>query len=116
MFNGQIKHLTKPTPEQRIQGRTRGVMRSSYPGVCAPPLPPLQPCRHDSADSRCAARPLFAPHPPWPRVPHRGGFAPLACHARAGPLVLVLAPTRELANQIHEQAVLFGRPLGIETA
>ena len=33
---------------------------------------------------------------------------------RRGPCVLVLAPTRELANQIHEECVKFGRALGIQ--
>lgn len=32
---------------------------------------------------------------------------------RRGPVVLVLAPTRELANQIQEECVKFGRALGI---
>ena len=33
-----------------------------------------------------------------------------------GPLVLVLAPTRELAVQIHEECVRFGHPCGVRTA
>lgn len=32
-----------------------------------------------------------------------------------GPLALVLAPTRELAVQIHEEAVRFGHPCGVST-
>eukprot|EP00195_Chlamydomonas_chlamydogama_P017116 CAMPEP_0202896480 /NCGR_PEP_ID=MMETSP1392-20130828/5473_1 /ASSEMBLY_ACC=CAM_ASM_000868 /TAXON_ID=225041 /ORGANISM="Chlamydomonas chlamydogama, Strain SAG 11-48b" /LENGTH=699 /DNA_ID=CAMNT_0049581853 /DNA_START=23 /DNA_END=2120 /DNA_ORIENTATION=+ len=36
--------------------------------------------------------------------------------ARAGPIALVLAPTRELAKQIEEQAIKFGQSLGIRTA
>jgi len=32
-----------------------------------------------------------------------------------GPLALVLAPTRELAVQIHEEAVRFGHPCGVRT-
>jgi ATP-dependent RNA helicase DDX5/DBP2 len=32
-----------------------------------------------------------------------------------GPLALVLAPTRELAVQIHEEAVRFGQPCGVRT-
>ena len=34
----------------------------------------------------------------------------------AGPVVLVVAPTRELAKQIEEEALKFGRPLGLRTA
>ena len=33
-----------------------------------------------------------------------------------GPLALVLAPTRELAVQIHEESVRFGHPCGVRTA
>ena len=33
-----------------------------------------------------------------------------------GPLALMLAPTRELATQIHEEAVRFGHPCGVRTA
>ena len=33
-----------------------------------------------------------------------------------GPLALVLAPTRELAVQIHEECVRFGHPCGVRTA
>ena len=33
-----------------------------------------------------------------------------------GPIVLVLAPTRELAQQIQEQSVKFGQPCNIKTA
>jgi superfamily II DNA/RNA helicase len=33
-----------------------------------------------------------------------------------GPIVLVLAPTRELAQQIQEQALKFGRPCELRTA
>ena len=33
-----------------------------------------------------------------------------------GPLALVLAPTRELASQIHEEYVRFGQPCGVRTA
>ncbi len=32
-----------------------------------------------------------------------------------GPIGLVFAPTRELANQIHKQFKLFGKPLGINS-
>jgi ATP-dependent RNA helicase DDX5/DBP2 len=34
---------------------------------------------------------------------------------RKGPTVLVLAPTRELANQIQEEAVKFGRVAGLSS-
>jgi superfamily II DNA/RNA helicase len=30
-------------------------------------------------------------------------------------LALVIAPTRELAQQIHSEAIKWGRPLGIES-
>ena len=33
-----------------------------------------------------------------------------------GPMALVVAPTRELAVQIHEEAVRFGHPCGVRTA
>ena len=33
-----------------------------------------------------------------------------------GPLALVLAPTRELAEQIHEEVVRFGQPCGVKSA
>lgn len=33
-----------------------------------------------------------------------------------GPLALVLAPTRELAGQIHEESVRFGHPCGVRSA
>lgn len=33
-----------------------------------------------------------------------------------GPLALVLAPTRELAGQIHEECVRFGHPCGVRSA
>jgi ATP-dependent RNA helicase DDX5/DBP2 len=32
-----------------------------------------------------------------------------------GPLALVLAPTRELAEQIHEEVVRFGQPCGVKS-
>lgn len=36
-------------------------------------------------------------------------------HEGEGPLALVLAPTRELAVQIHEECVRFGHPCGVST-
>jgi ATP-dependent RNA helicase DDX5/DBP2 len=33
-----------------------------------------------------------------------------------GPIALILAPTRELAAQIHEESVRFGHPCGVRTA
>lgn len=35
--------------------------------------------------------------------------------ADQGPYAIILAPTRELAQQIEEETVKFGQPLGIRT-
>ena len=32
-----------------------------------------------------------------------------------GPYAIILAPTRELAQQIEEETIKFGRPLGVRT-
>jgi hypothetical protein len=32
-----------------------------------------------------------------------------------GPYAIILAPTRELAQQIEEETIRFGRPLGVKT-
>ena len=35
--------------------------------------------------------------------------------ADQGPYAIILAPTRELAQQIEEETIKFGKPLGIKT-
>lgn len=43
----------------------------------------------------------------------KGSFA---CDPSAGPAMLVMAPTRELCQQIHEESERFGKPAQIKTA
>lgn len=44
--------------------------------------------------------------------------SPLCCsieESDQGPYAIILAPTRELAQQIEEETIKFGKPLGIRT-
>lgn len=45
-------------------------------------------------------------------------FSTLLCRIEEsdqGPYAIILAPTRELAQQIEEETIKFGKPLGIRT-
>lgn len=47
------------------------------------------------------------------------GDTAVPCHrieeSDQGPYAIILAPTRELAQQIEEETIKFGKPLGIRT-
>jgi ATP-dependent RNA helicase DDX5/DBP2 len=53
--------------------------------------------------------------PPPQQHPSSGGPRSMSSHKPGSPMLLVLAPTRELSVQIHEEASKFGRSLGLRT-
>lgn len=55
-----------------------------------------------------------------PETGHQSHCFVLICFGRTedsdqGPYAVILAPTRELAQQIEEEAIKFGAPLGVRT-
>ncbi|GCC47694.1 hypothetical protein chiPu_0032110, partial [Chiloscyllium punctatum] len=79
------------------------------------------PVTHDRATSCLPGAQSFPTVPvftPFLHVYHCFVFSPPASRLEEsdqGPYAIILAPTRELAQQIEEETIKFGKPLGIRT-
>lgn len=100
---GKLRHQLRPALIP-ISARRQGAVAAGPPRRGPSPAPPW--------GGHAARRPPCQHRLPWtPRPTNRRPASPLACHGCAGdgPLALVLAPTRELAQQIEREVQAFSR-------